>query len=269
MMCDDTVGFKNTHLDDMRIEASNKGALSESEMTLWIVIGVIAAITIAAIVVISVILCKKKSHSSPAFKRKHGAESYKAVANGNSHSKKRSNKEDYWIKQDQLELEPCVKSDETVSSTIPRNADEMKPLDTPLQSRKDQSILEQENEKNTELKEKSPKSFLESPPYRHGEDYQPLPVVDPQDNMTVRMSPFTTEKRSSFPSPPESLNGNEGPSSDYGSEEIVSPKCNEPSVSYLPEGKANGDLSYYSYGDSNLENLVRDLNTIVAKEDEV
>ena len=32
-----------------------------------------------------------------------------------------------------------------------RNADEMKPLDTPLQSRKDQSILEQENEKNTEI----------------------------------------------------------------------------------------------------------------------
>lgn len=50
--------------------------------------------------------------------RKPPPDPYKAVANGNS--KKKNNKENYWIKQDQMELEPCVKKDDLVASTIPR-----------------------------------------------------------------------------------------------------------------------------------------------------
>ena len=50
--------------------------------------------------------------------RKPPPDPYKAVANGNS--KKKNNKENYWIKQDQMELEPCVKKVDLVTSTIPR-----------------------------------------------------------------------------------------------------------------------------------------------------
>jgi hypothetical protein len=53
------------------------------------------------------------------FFRKPPADPYKAVANGNG-KKKPGNKENYWIKQDQMELEPCVKKDEGIASTIPR-----------------------------------------------------------------------------------------------------------------------------------------------------
>ncbi|CAB4030050.1 Hypothetical predicted protein [Paramuricea clavata] len=66
---------------------------------------------------------------------------------------------------------------------------------------------------------------------RHREDYQPLPIIPPkQDNINIKKSPFMPPDNDEFPPPPEHAHDME---------------------------------------ETNLQNLMKDLDAIMAKEDRV
>ncbi|XP_077994114.1 neogenin-like isoform X3 [Glandiceps talaboti] len=119
-------------------EGPTSSARSEDEggmssMIIWIIIGCIVGGTVIAAVIVTIYMCKRRSDYIMAKKRKQGVCSYKAPPKG---AKKPGAKDvkppDLWIHHDQMELKQMEKPPMPEPMTqIPRNPDDMKPLDEP------------------------------------------------------------------------------------------------------------------------------------------
>ncbi|KAL9985599.1 hypothetical protein ACROYT_G008021 [Oculina patagonica] len=175
--------------------AAQGGAGGLKNKTLWIVIAAVAGITLIAIIIISVILCKKRSGDD--IQRK--PPTYKSVIHANGSAKKKNKEEkppDLWINHtENLEMKPIEAvnpaPDVTNTSTIPRSTVDMKPLeDSPLDH------IKVDNERSSFLNgsEADPEDFADLPPPpmidSKGDPYPEYADEDPTPPPSPGVSPF-------------------------------------------------------------------------------
>lgn len=160
--------------------------------TLWIVIAAVAGITLIAIIIISVILCKKRSGDD--IRRK--PPTYKSVIQANGSTKKKSKEEkspDLWINHtENFDMKPVQTVDPApdvtnITASIPRSTGEMKPLDdSPL----DHIKIDQDRSSFMNGSEADCEEFDDLPP--------PPPKIDSAGNPYVE---YPEDSRTSTPPP--------------------------------------------------------------------
>ncbi|KAM7446448.1 putative aminophospholipid-translocase [Porites harrisoni] len=187
-----STGLSSPAPTETNAAAAQAGAGGLKNKTLWIVIAAVAGITLIAIIIISVILCKKRSgddiHRKPP--------TYKQVIQANGSAKKKHKEEkppDLWINHtENLEMKPVDSVNPApdvctnTTALIPRRSEEMKPVeDSPLDH------LHVDNERSSFLNgsDGEPEDFDDLPPPPVF-DSKSDPYLDyPDDNRTPTPPP--------------------------------------------------------------------------------